>query len=327
MSKIIDYMHAWYSTHEDYDIDDIKKSIPVNSEVVIDAKALWGNNGVAERCIAELFVYLSGGMERPKFTLEDIIDDGDIAEHLSEYFSVNEDLLEDYLDTLLTTKTLREFGVSGVIGRRPSVREVAVRGDLLEPEVRTADRSSTSKNETIRLLASKLFRQNVSRIITNAQQDMKEDGAALQWLREHAQRCITSSTQIVDIEASSMSNADIVRTNVPAINTTDICAAIAEHSTSRGYSPMWKSSSTVLIDNVLSKLRANHGIFFSDNSEDSFLCYDPVGREWVAMMNNTGYDNGKACKAVGPHTAVGLSFGAGKASITSVRVGVAVKEE
>jgi hypothetical protein len=90
---------------------------------------------------------------------------------------------------------------------------------------------------------------------------------------------------------------------------------------------MWKTSSTVLLDDVISKVRANHGVFLAEESDESILCYDPIGREWVALMNNQGYSDLDECKPIGPYTSVGVSFGPSRASISSVRVGVVVKKE
>ena len=328
MERIVDYMHEWYATHKDFDVDDIKTEIPQDPSVIINARDLWGTDGRAERCVAEMFMLLTGGMETPKIDLDDVLDDSDIAEHLSVYFNVNEDLLEDYLDTLQKTKTLREFGISSIIGRLPEMRSTTVRIDLFEPQERTENayyRAPHEQTKNMRLTA--LLPDNVKRVIAHATIDVTDASKGLEFLRKYATECSTAAKQVAAIESSSVCSTTLQRTNVPAITSTNICTTIKEHSVSRGYSPMWKTSSDVLKYDVLSAIRGNHGRFIADDNEPDFLSYDPVGREWVVLVKIGGWSDEEPCKSVGPYVGTGMSFGSGTSTISSVRIGVVLLDD
>ena len=359
MARIINYMHAWYSTHNNYDIDDLKMVIPQDSTNVINARDLWGNDGRAERCIAELFVSYTGGMVGvANTTLEDVIDDSEIAEHLAAYFSLDQDLLEDYLDTLQQTMIIREFGTNHKLGRLPVMRETNVRLDLFEPEVKTPTiregdmvilpnmyiedddigrsfRSDMSDNRNTRsssnatlptwkvMPLSGFLPDNIRRIYQQADAVLSNADNGLELLRKFALQSNGAAKQAAAIESSGKCSTYVERTNVPSITSTGICATVTEHSVSRGFSPMWKTSSDVLMNDVLGSLRSNHGRFRSSYNDKDIMCYDPIGRAWIVLVDNTDDDDSDdACKIVGPYVGIGLSFGSATTNISSVRVGM-----
>jgi hypothetical protein len=345
--RIIDYMKQWYSTHKEYDNDDLEKTIPNKAENMFPAYDLWDKTGLAERSIVELFVYLSAGLEKPDTPLQDVIDDGDIPEYLSRYFSVDEDRLEEHFKAVLGSKRLLEFNVNNTYWRLPAARVIEVRKDLVEPdpvESKSGNRGSTllqvviEEDDEVKKAPNKttataslqkesyeacdLIIKAGANVVQNSRTHIANTTSGHDVLSKLADKCSHIARTIKTISESSVASVDVQSTNLPFIQATDICTVLKDYSTSRGYSPMWSTNSRELVSSVLRNLRENHGMYLSEEYETinkARLCYDPLNREWVVLISNETYNEDEPC-AVIKTIAVGISFKSGSATVSSVRV-------
>ena len=284
---LVDRIVFGFANNGDYDaaeeyVSSKRETQPINAEEIFGE-----DDRVAERVVASLLMLHVGKLEGKTKSLSDILHDANADELLSDLFDLSEGAIDDMYEEIVETKRLSGL----VVKRRPMARYVLAEGGV---PVSVLDDNASSKGATdtknVELLSALITRLDAvsAASITHYQQAV-----------EYLTKISTTYTVIQDYESrmrTLLQNvpgmaSSITHTNIPRVESEDLCEVLTDFDNSRGLTSRWTKASSTLASSINEKLdEENDAVYSSSDADESpkFFGVDPLLQQFLFSWNAEG---------------------------------------
>lgn len=234
----------------------------------LDAEKLFGDdNKVAERAIGSLFMLYLGALEDQKEAIVDILDEANADEHLSDLFDISEGSIDDVFDDVIESKQISQIGVN----RRSMQQYVLESGTNRAIMVEFLDECDARIQTAISRYGELIRYATILR-----------DG----YTQVHAQAKNLSGI----LNAARHEPALVQHTNVPRIESDNLCETLQEYNLSRGTASRWSRQSAALLNTVVDYLNETEEAVKAPDGEfgPEFIGYNPTAECWQFSWRTDG---------------------------------------
>jgi hypothetical protein len=322
----VDYLLSTYKTRRfrldgkgnDYDIDDSDEYIEKRRKIISPSllKLCSQDEKYGATIVSNMFFLhaskLPKSIECNMKIIEDIIDDAEVCEILSELFGIDEDDIEDVFESIMKKKTFtlpsftkRELYSYSVIKKDPN--NPKRKSEISESLQTLFDSLQTEK---------KLMSSNLQVY----EKHVKEIDTVIALLAKH-----------VESKTGYISQSSIKFTNIPESNYSSICNFLTEYNVSRGNNSNLFTKGKLLENTVrdLKKVKSDLSSFYykigNSNAShveygDELITYSPDLNNWIIMnIQDQIYED--KCVGMGQYIGIGFGVAPGKCTIESIFIG------